>query len=246
MKKKKKKSLLIIRCLLTIFIMFTYIIQMHSWAFAKGSSSTEGNKIIYLTFDDGPSNNVTNKMLDILKEQNVKATFFVVGCKISGREDILKRMYQEGHSIGLHTYTHVYKQIYANEEAFMEEMNKTAIEIKNVVGIDSKIIRFPSGSKNHLTKSLLQKLHDKNYRIYDWNLCASDGIDYNTPRNKLYEESTKKCINPNKVFLLMHCDTNNKNTYEVLEKVIKYYKDLGYEFKTITPSTPEYYFRIKK
>lgn len=203
-------------------------------------------KLVYLTFDDGPSNIVTNKILDILKEQNIKATFFVVGSKIEGREEILKRIYNEGHTIGLHTYTHKYRKIYSSEDTFIEEMDKTAEEVKRVLNIEPRAIRFPSGSKKHLSYSLLEKLHERNYTIYDWNLSLSDGIDYNTPANKLYEEATAKCINPNRIFLLAHCDQPNRNTCDALPNIIKHYKDLGYEFEAIKNDTPEYHFRVSK
>ncbi|NMM64760.1 polysaccharide deacetylase [Clostridium sp. P21] len=246
MKTNNKMSLFLISFLLIVSILFSCIMQANSYTSVKASSNSDVEKIIYLTFDDGPSTNVTNKILDTLKQENVKATFFVVGYKIPGREDVLKRIYNEGHSIGLHTYTHVYKKVYASDADFINEMDKTCGEIKNVIGIEPKIIRFPSGSKSHLSKNLLENLHANNYKIYDWNLCLSDGIDYNTKSNKLYKEATRKCINPNKIFLLMHCDAKNKNTCESLESIIKYYKNLDYHFKTITSDTPEYYFRIKK
>jgi Predicted xylanase/chitin deacetylase len=241
---------------LITFLIFSYILVNYIFPIKDSNLSidtqsktiTENSekKIIYLTFDDGPSAVITNKILDILKEQNIKATFFVVGNKIQGREDILKRIYTEGHTIGLHTYTHKYRQIYSSEDVFIEEMNKTSEEIKKVINIEPTAIRFPSGSKKHLTSSLLEKLHEHNYKIYDWNLCLSDGIDYNTPATKLYKEATAKCINPNKIFLLAHCDQPNKNTCDALPNIIKHYKDLGYEFQSITNDTPEYHFRVSK
>lgn len=248
---KKRYKIFLVIFLITFYSLNIFLFQFKSLnSFAASpeiSLNTDINKkILYLTFDDGPSTIVTTKILDILKKENVKATFFVVGYKINGREEILKRIYEEGHSIGLHTYTHKYKNIYASEEIFIDEMNKTCEEVKRVIGIDAKIIRFPSGSKKHLTNSLLEKLHTLDYKIYDWNLTLSDGIDYHTSVNKLFCEATQKCVNPNKIFLLMHCDQPNKNTCEVLEKIIKYYKDLNYEFRSITSSTPEYYFRICK
>ncbi|MHC6180496.1 polysaccharide deacetylase family protein [Clostridium sp. JNZ X4-2] len=202
------------------------------------------NKMIYLTFDDGPSTEVTEKILDILKAKNVKATFFVIGYKIKGHEEILKRIENEGHSVGLHTYTHKCSKIYSNPDFFLNEMDKTDEEVENILGFRSKIIRFPTGSKGHLDKVLLDKLHSSGYKIYDWNLCLSDGIDYKTPVDKLYREGTKKCINPNKIFLLAHCDTQNENTCEVLPKIIDYYINSGYQFSAITEDTPEYHFRV--
>ncbi|MCM8709681.1 polysaccharide deacetylase [Clostridium sp. SYSU_GA19001] len=203
-------------------------------------------KNIYLTFDDGPSYIVTSKILDILKEKEVKATFFVVGNKIEGREDILKRMYEEGHSIGLHTFTHKYRQIYSSHEKFIKEMDDTGKEVNRVLGFTPKIIRFPGGSKPHLNSELLSKLHEKNYRIYDWNASLSDGLDYNTPSDKLVREAHKVVGKAySNIFLLLHCDQTNKTTAKALPEIIDYYRNLGYEFKTITENTTEYYFRFK-
>ncbi|KZL92139.1 polysaccharide deacetylase family protein [Clostridium magnum] len=248
---KTKKNLILIAFLICTYILVNYMFPSKTSTLSvdtqlKDITINNEKKIIYLTFDDGPSVVVTNKILDTLKEQNVKATFFLVGSKIQGREDILKRIHTEGHTIGLHTYTHKYRQIYSSEDAFIEEMDKTSEEIKKIVNIEPKAIRFPSGSKKHLSASLLEKLHQRNYKIYDWNLSLSDGIDYNTSSAKLYKEATKKCINPNRIFLLAHCDQPNKNTCDALPNIIKYYKDLGYEFQPITNDTLEYHFRVSK
>jgi peptidoglycan/xylan/chitin deacetylase (PgdA/CDA1 family) len=238
---KKSKTIIFI----SVFLFAIFIFNNYA-ATSVSAASTENTKVIYLTFDDGPSTVVTNKILYILKEEKVKATFFVVGYKINGREQTLKRMHEEGHSIGLHTYTHKYRQIYANDKAFIDEMDKTASEVEKVIGFSPVVIRFPAGSKKHLSKDLLEKLHSKNYKIYDWNLSLSDGIDYNTSPDKLFREATQKCINPDKIFLLAHCDQPNKTTCEALPKIIKYYKSKGYEFKVITADTPEYHFRVSR
>ncbi len=204
-------------------------------------------KVIYMTFDDGPSYIITNKILDILEEQGVKATFFVVGNKIEGREDILKRVNKDGHSIGLHTYTHKYKEIYSSHERFIKEMVDTGEEVKRVVGFVPKAIRFPGGSKPYLNASLLKKLHEKEFRIYDWNASLSDGLNYNISSERLVKEAHKVVGGYNsKVFLLLHCDQTNNTTAKALPMIIDYYKNLGYQFKAITDDTPEFYFRLKK
>lgn len=215
---------------------------------AKSCSSDveENKKVVYLTFDDGPANIVTNKILDTLKEKDIKATFFVIGDKISGREEILKRIYDEGHTIGLHTYTHKFKKIYRSEESFIEEMDLARKEVKRVLNIEATAIRFPAGSKPHLNDSLLEKLHAQGYKIYDWNASLSDGLNYNTPPDKLYREATKVVGKSTNVVLLLHCDQPNVNTCTALPKIIDYYKEQGYEFKPITGETPEFYFRYKK
>ena len=173
----------------------------------------------------------------------MKGTFFVVGSQIKDREKILKRIYDDGHSIGLHTYSHNYKKIYSSQENFIEEMKKTADEINSVIGISPSGIRFPAGSKKRLNNSLLEKLHKNNYKVYDWNVNIFDGINPNLSAQKLYKNAIN-IKNIHLVILLMHCNTNNKKTCEALPMIIEYYKSQGYEFKTISNETPEFYFRF--
>lgn len=202
-------------------------------------------KVIYLTFDDGPSI-LTDKILDILKTNNVKATFFLIGNQIKEEEPTVKRIYNEGHTIGLHTYTHKDGKIYSSNSVFIKEMNDTRDEINRVVGIKPNIIRFPGGSRNHLNKNMLRKLHELNYEVYDWNVVTSDGIRASTPPEKIFKEATGDKDKPNPIILLMHCDYMHKNTCKALPRIIKFYKDNGYEFKVITDHTPELYFPISK
>lgn len=211
---------------------------------AYSSLSKENEKVIYLTFDDGPSV-MTDKVLDILKENHVKATFFLIGNQIKGQEAVVKRIYNEGHSIGLHTYTHIYKEIYPSRKGFISEMLETQNEINALTGIKPTIIRFPFGSRKHLTNDFLEQLHSYNFKIYDWNAYMSDGINYKTPADKLYREATKATVTEEPIILLMHCDYMHKNTCKVLDRVIKFYANKGYEFKIINDETPEHYFPIK-
>lgn len=213
---------------------------------ASKKVSVNRNKVIYLTFDDGPSYKVTDRVLDILKENEVQATFFLIGNQIEGREDVVKRIYDEGNSIGLHTYTHKFNRIYCNEDKFIQEMIDCRNEINKVVGISPNIIRFPGGSCKHLSKSYLKKLHDNNFKIYDWNLDSTDGLYPKLSSDKLYRRAIKGSEDLPNAILLMHCTDMHKNTCKVLPKIIKYYKEQGYEFKTITEDTPELYFPIRR
>lgn len=206
----------------------------------------DDKKIIYLTFDDGPSYKVTNKVLDILKENEVKATFFLIGNQIKDKEDVVKRIYNEGHSIGLHTYTHNFRKIYCNEDRFIQEMMFCRSEIQEVIGIAPNIIRFPGGSYKHLSKSYLKKLHDNNFRVYDWNMDNCDGLNPKIQPYNLYAKAVKGSDKLDNVILLLHCTDMNKNTCKALPKIINYYKSQGYEFKIITDETAELYFPIKK
>jgi len=211
----------------------------------KDSGDIKPSKLAYLTFDDGPTHVVTAALLDVLKIQKVKATFFVVGKEIEGKESLLKRIYNEGHSIGLHTYSHNFKEIYRSNREFINEMTKTSIKIQEVTGFAPKIIRFPGGSSKRLNAITLEDIHKNNFKIYDWNVNICDGIDPNLSVSQLVRNSKIIKGNKNVAILLMHCNFNNKNTVKALPQIIKYYSDLGYEFKAITESTPEYYYKFK-
>ncbi len=205
----------------------------------------EEEKIIYLTFDDGPSV-ITDRVLDILKKNDVKATFFLIGNQVEGQEAVVKRINDEGHSIGLHSYTHKFKRLYSSKEAFIKEMYDTQDAINKVTGTSPNIIRFPGGSRKRLDDEMLQLLHCCNFKIYDWNMALSDGIKPNTPPDKLIKEGTSGKDKPDTIILLMHCDYMHKNTCRALPQIINYYKKQGYEFKVIDENTPEYYFSFKK
>lgn len=200
-------------------------------------------KDVYLTFDDGPSNKTTDKILDILKEKKVRATFFLVGSKIKGREDIIKRIYRQKSGIGLHTYSHVYNKIYRSNDTFIKEMQDTELELKNIIGKDPKIIRFPGGSSKKINKGLLKKIRKNHYKIFDWNITTEDGINNKVLPYKLYKEATK--VNPklSRYIILMHCAQENASTCKALPSIIDFYKKSGCNFKVINEKTEEYIFR---
>ncbi len=203
-------------------------------------------KIIYLTFDDGPSYKVTNNVLDILKENKVKATFFLIGNQIKGKEGIVKRIYNEGNGIGLHSYTHNYKKIYNNEDNFIHEMFDCRKEINRAVGISPNIIRFPGGSYQHLSKKFINRLHDNKLKVYDWNQDNCDGLRPKTSSEELYAKAIEGSENKERIILLLHCTDAHQNTFKALPKIIKYYKSHGYEFRVITEDTKELHSPIKQ
>ena len=203
------------------------------------------SKAIYLTFDDGPSKTMTDRALGILKKYNIKATFFVIGVNIEGNEGVLKRIYDGGNSIGLHTYTHKYKKIYRSQDEFITEMLKDSFKIRSILGISPTAIRFPGGSPKKLNKDYLEKLHNYNFKVFDWNMALSDGINPNLSTAKLFKQGTKNADKKSRVILLMHCNEENKTTCQVLPKIIEYYQKLNYEFKRIEDDTPEFYWKYK-
>ena len=195
-------------------------------------------KIVYLTFDDGPSAN-TEKILDILKEYNAKATFFVTGNN-QKYDNLMKRAHDEGHAIGLHTYSHDYKEVYASEKAYFKDLKKISDLVEKITGEKSYLIRFPGGSSNTVSAQyskglmslLTKKVQEKGYQYFDWNCDSTDASGNNVPVNVLVKNATS-CTSQH-INILMH-DTDAKDTtVKALPKIIEYYREKGYTFKAIT------------
>jgi peptidoglycan/xylan/chitin deacetylase (PgdA/CDA1 family) len=236
-----------------IILIFLMIESLNIGVFVKSDDDTKKpdsanseEKIVYLTFDDGPIPGITDKVLDVLAENDVKATFFIVGKEIMGREKELARMYNEGHSIGLHTYSHKFSKIYKSDEAFIEEMEQTGALVEKLLNYKAQAIRFPGGSDKMLSNVLLDKLHNRGYQIYDWNVDLGDGINGAANIGRIINNAKKIKGNKNSVFILAHCNSNNKNTLRALPQIIEYYRASGYSFKAIGKNTKEYYYKIKK
>jgi len=205
------------------------------------ATPANGNKIVYLTFDDGPSTN-TAKILDILNQYNVKATFFVTGNGQSYNH-LIKRAYNEGHTIGLHTYTHDYAKVYASIDAYFDDLTKVGNMVKEQIGFVPKYIRFPGGSSNKVSAKysqgimsiLVREVQNRGYQYYDWNVSSEDASGNNVPVNQIVKNSTSS--NANNIMILMH-DTKAKNTtVEALPQIIEYYQAKGYVFKGIDDSS---------
>lgn len=195
-------------------------------------------RVMYLTFDDGPSKN-TQAVLDILRKYDIKATFFVTG-ENPEYADVLKVLHEEGHSIGIHTYSHDYETIYASEEAFFEDMERVKEMIKEKSGIESYIVRFAGGSsntisrnyKNGIMRSLTKALEEKGYAYFDWNAHNGDG-DPSISADALFTQAMNEIKGKDEVIMLMHDGSANKNTVESLEEVLAEMISQGWVFKTI-------------
>ena len=200
-----------------------------------------GNRVVYLTFDDGPSPR-TSEILDILKKYNVKATFFVTN-QNSQYDYLIKRAYDEGHMIGLHTSSHNYHEIYASEDAYFADLQAIQDKVYNITGYRSTIIRFPGGSSNTVSRfnpgimtRLTQLVEERGFYYHDWNVGSEDAAGANEERqmNNVMTYSPKHEV----VNLLMHDSGNKYATVNSLEAKIKYYLDNGYSIEPLTPSSP--------
>lgn len=193
-------------------------------------------KRVFLTFDDGPSSNITPLILDVLKENNIKATFFTLGSRVVQNPEIVKRAYEEGHYIANHGYTHVYSTIYASEAALFDEYNRTEEAIRNAIGVpeySSHLFRFPGGSvggKYHsVKKEYIKKLDEQDILYVDWN-CLNEDASGSRTKEQLVQFIKNSSVNKNSVVVLMHDAGDKILTYETLQEVIDYFKENGYTF----------------
>lgn len=193
-------------------------------------------KIAYLTFDDGPSTAVTPLILDVLKEQNIKATFFVLGTNVNKNPDLVKREYLEGHYIANHGYSHIYSKIYKNSEKVLEEYNKTENAIRNAIGnsdYSSHLFRFPGGYTGgryeKIKKEAGKLLNDNDISYVDWNVLTGDAEGANT-KEKIMKNLQKYTKDKGNIVVLMHDASNKILTYETLNEVIDYLREQGYTF----------------
>lgn len=205
----------------------------------KNIYNGEEGKRVFLTFDDGPTKEVTPHILDTLAEYNVKATFFVLGNRVEQNPELVKRAYAEGHYIANHSYSHKYSSVYKNADTVIAEYNKTENSIRKALGIESyssHLFRFPGGSHGgpyeKIKKEARKKLNDSGVAFMDWSALTYDAEGANNKEKIL--KNLKETINGwNNVVVLMHDAADKKITYETLEDVIKYLQDEGYKFENI-------------
>ncbi len=235
MKKLKGSNIIFI---ILVIIFFTTTL-------AYGQDKTKSNcdknikKVVYLTFDDGPTKN-TLEILKVLKKENVKATFFVIGELSEQNSDILKQVEEEGHEICIHTYNHK-KSIYTSKAEYLNDYNKAFNAVTNVLGHEpSKFMRFPGGSSTTIPdrgtlRAIRNELCEDGLYYVDWNISIEDALASNIPVDRLLttfrKELKKTFIDPNTVIVLMHDGGSNSTTPKALPSIIKYFRDNGYEFK---------------
>ena len=194
-------------------------------------------KRVFLTFDDGPSKTATIPILDTLKKENVKATFFVLGSRVDLYPNIVKRQYDEGHFIASHGYSHVYEQIYASPQSVLDEYNKSLISIRNAIGApeyNAHLFRFPGGYKGGkyfpIKEQAAVLLEQNGVLNIDWNALTADSAGAETTE-QFIAELEKEVPKYNSVVVLMHDAGTKKATADALPAVIQYFRDRGFVFE---------------
>lgn len=179
---------------------------------------------VYLTFDDGPSAN-TEKILKILEKYDIKATFFVVGTACENNEEVLKKIVEAGHTLGMHSCTHKYSELYASVENFGEDLKEQQDYLYEVTGVKSKVYRFPGGSSNKVSdiamKEFAQYLDSQDVRFFDWNISSGDGGSYLFPTETIIENCTSNVSKYSTSVILMHDSAGKSTTLEALPTVIE-------------------------
>ena len=201
-------------------------------------------KIVYLTFDDGPTENTT-KLMDVLEQNDVRGTFFVIHT-YDGCEKQIREIYKRGHCVALHTYTHEYS-IYKSEETYFDDLNKISDLVYQATGKRSMLIRFPGGSSNTISRkyktgimtTLTQEVTKRGYAYFDWNVDSTDASRKTVSVEKIVRNSTSGIGNTNQVVLLMHDAQAKTTTVQALPDVIKAYKDAGYRFDVLSTNAAE-------
>ena len=194
-------------------------------------------KRVFLTFDDGPSQTVTPQVLDTLKSEKIKATFFLLGSRVELEPDIVKREYEEGHYLASHGYSHVYSQIYASPQSVLDEYNKCISAIRNAIGqpeYNPHLFRYPGGywggKYASVKKEALQLLEQNDILHIDWNALTSDAAGAKTTE-EFISELDKTVPKHNSVVVLMHDAGNKTAPANALPTIIKYFRDQGFEFE---------------
>lgn len=197
-------------------------------------------KICYLTFDDGPDGTITPAMLDVLKNYGVKATFFVVGIKVDRYPNTLKRILNEGHAIGNHTYNHNYAK---NNDltAFATELERTNQSIERITGERTSVIRVPGGSTGTFRAQVMPGLTKLGYEYFDWNVDSRDALDRKQTATQMADRVVHDVAQHKVAIVLMH-SINTPTTLKALPAIIEGIQKKGYTFRVIGDSTHPVHF----
>lgn len=187
----------------------------------------EVEKKIYLTFDDGPCDRVTPKILDILKQKEVPATFFVIGNHIPTRGGIIKRIVEEGHSVGIHSYCHEYEKIYESRAALLSDIERCA-DILKTLDIYTALYRFPGGG-SFAGEEYRRAVEDEGYTVVEWNAVCGDCEGMTTAR-QIYGRAVSFAGAADTLVMLLHDSTDKLCVAQALPYIIDFYRAEGYSF----------------
>lgn len=206
---------------------------------AKQLEKDHKEKVIYITFDDGPTA-FTGQLLNILDDYGMKATFFMMGPKMKDNPDIVKRKKEEGHGLALHGMTHDVAQVYGDQYAPYEEMLESQEILESITGVQTEVIRMPYGSVPYLTEPMRYVLDENNFKIWDWNV---DSLDWKFNSSQYVKHTIKEIQKVESAgeapIILLH---DKEETVKHLPKLLSYIKKQGYQTKVLTNDMEPYTF----
>ncbi len=195
---------------------------------------------VYLTFEDGPSDN-TDAILDILNQYGVKATFFVVGQEDEDKKELYKRIVDEGHTLGMHSYSNKYSVLYESDEAFEEDFNKLRTELYDITGVESMYYRFPGGSSNQISNAPMEDfihyLNEQGVIYYDWNVSAGDAASNAYSSEEIVANVLEDVVKYKTSVVLLHDTSDKSATVEALPALIESLKNMSAEILPIDEDT---------
>ena len=195
---------------------------------------------VYLTFEDGPSEN-TGAILDILAQYNVQATFFVVGKEDEDSQELYKRIVEEGHTLGMHSYSNKYSQIYQSKDSFEEDFNRLRDELYQVTGVESIYYRFPGGSSNQISNvpmsDFIHYLNEQGVIYYDWNISAGDAASNAYSAEEIVANVVDDVVKYKTSVVLLHDASDKSTTVEALVPMIEALNEMGAEILPIDEDT---------
>ena len=199
---------------------------------ATAAEDTE-QKVICLTFDDGPTDSTTPKVLDTLDKLGARPTFFLMGRQIGGREDLVRRTAAAGHAVGIHTYSHVYREIYASPQALLRDIAACRKAIRAALpGYEGTLYRFPGGEYGK-PEALRRAVREAGLTVCAWNASADDSVLPHATADELFENAVRTGADKQRIVLLLHDGVNYRATVACLPRIIRHYKARGYRFETL-------------
>lgn len=206
----------------------------------ENMAGPEDTHKVYLTFDDGPSSN-TARILDILKEHNIKATFFVIGKEDEESKELYKRIVKEGHTLAMHSYTHKYSELYESVQSFEDDFSRIQNYLYEVTGQECLFYRFPGGSSNHASNTDMKKfiscLNEQQITYFDWNVSSGDATSQAYTPAELVENVMADVVKYKTSVVLMHDSSTKSSTVKALEPMIEALEDMEAEILPIDENT---------
>ncbi|WP_430111119.1 polysaccharide deacetylase family protein [Paenibacillus sp. B1-33] len=212
---------------------------------SKGKSEVPANKpdkVVYLTFDDGPSIH-TKDVLDILQKEKVKGTFFVLGQQAERNPKLVERIVQEGHALGNHSYNHEYSELYGDFRNFWSQIKRTGQIIEKIVGFEPELVRAPGGTFLNFDKQYFDLMNQAGYLVYDWHVDSGDSKRRGVPAKEIVQGVKDGGLLPSTV-VLMHDGIGNGETVKALPEIIRYYKTKGYTFDVLSSYVKPVQFKL--